>query len=67
MERLLLEQYNVRMGHCTEKAPDPNPGEKPSVGYHTDEQTLREELKELAGYPGEPSAEDEDEDGQFGV
>jgi hypothetical protein len=55
------------MGHCTERAPDPNPSERPSVGYHTDEQTLREELKELAGYPGEPSAKDEDEDGQFGV
>jgi len=67
MERLLLEQYSVRMGHCTERASDPNPQEKPTVGYHTDEQTLREELKTLAGFPGEPGAEDEDEDGTFGV
>ena len=66
MERLLLEQYSVRMGHCTERAPDPNPNEKPTVGYHTDEQTLREELKELAGYPVEPG-EDEEGDGAFGV
>ncbi len=63
MERLLLEQYNVRLGHCVEKAPDPHPEEKPSVAYHTDEDTLREDLKALAGYRP-PEATDEDE---FGV
>jgi hypothetical protein len=64
MERILLEQYNVRLGHCAEPAVDPNPSEKPSVGYHTDRDTLREELKTLAGYNPPEGGESEDE---FGV
>lgn len=50
LERTLLEEHHVALGHCAEPAVDPNPKEKPSVGYHTDEDTLREELKSLAGW-----------------
>lgn len=46
-ERLLLEQHNIRMGHCVEKAPDPNPSEKPTIDYATDEGLLRQELEEM--------------------
>lgn len=64
LERLLLEQYNVRMGHCVEKAVDPHPEVEPTIGYHTDEDTLREEMQTLAGWreKGEP-----EEDDSFGV
>jgi hypothetical protein len=46
-ERFLLEAYNVRMGHCIEKADDPNPKEKASITYATDEEMLKLELEEL--------------------
>jgi hypothetical protein len=49
LERALLEQYGVRMGHCSEPAPDPSPDVEPSVAYHTDEDTLKSELEELRG------------------
>lgn len=62
LERLLLEQYNVRMGHCVEAAPDPHPEVKPTIAYHTDEDTLREEMKTLAGW-----TEGSEEEDQFGV
>lgn len=45
-ERLLLEQYGVRMGHTTEPASDPNPSEKPTVGYATDEDTARRKVEQ---------------------
>jgi hypothetical protein len=64
MERLLLEQYGVRLGSTIEKAPDPHPELEPTVAYHTDEDTLREELKSLAGYAPPEGGENEDE---FGV
>lgn len=51
MERLLLEQFNVRMGHCVQPAADPHPDVEPSIAYHTDADTLREDLKTLAGRP----------------
>lgn len=50
LERALLEQYNVRLGHCVEPAQDPHPEVEPTVGYHTDEDTLKEDLKSLAGW-----------------
>lgn len=45
-----MEQYNVRLGHCVEPAQDPHPEVEPTVGYHTDEDTLKEDLKALAGW-----------------
>ena len=66
MERLLLEEYGVSIGHCAEPAVDPNPKEKESIGYHTDADTLREELKELAGY-NPPEGEAESDTEPFGV
>lgn len=44
-ERILLEQYGVRMGHTTEPATDPNPSEKPTIGYATDEETARRKVE----------------------
>lgn len=68
LERALLEEHGVRLGHCAEPAVDPNPKEKPSVRYHTDEMTLREELQSLAGYrPPEGSEVEDDERDEFGV
>ena len=64
LERLLLEQYNVRMGHCVEKAVDPHPELSPTIAYHTDEDTLREEMKELAGWREKGGPEEDD---SFGV
>lgn len=49
LERLLLEQFRVRMGHCVEAAPDPHPELEPTIAYHTDEDTLKNDLLELAG------------------
>lgn len=50
LERTLLEQYKVRLGSCALPAHDPHPEIEPTIGYHTDEQTLREDLKALVGY-----------------
>jgi len=52
------------MGHCVEKAVDPHPEVEPTIGYHTDEDTLRAEMQTLAGWreKGEP-----EEDDSFGV
>lgn len=58
LERTLLEKHGVRMGHCAEKAADPHPEVEPTIAYHTDEDTLREDLKALAGHV----TEEEDED-----
>lgn len=49
LERILLEQYEVRYGHCAEPAPDPNPREKETVDYASDEATVKRELLKLAG------------------
>lgn len=62
LERFLLESYGVRLGSCTEPAADPHPELEPTVEYHTDTDTLREELKTLAGYTP-PEGSDE----EFGV
>lgn len=71
LERSLLEEYGVRLGHCAEPAVDPNPKEKATVAYHTDEDTLREELKTLAGWRerggGEPDEIEEEDVEPFGV
>lgn len=70
LERWLLEAHGVALGHCAEPAIDPNPKEKPSVGYHTDEDTLREEVRTLQGWreAGASDGEDEiEEDARFGV
>lgn len=64
LERTLLEEHGIALGHCAEPAVDPNPKEKESIGYHTDADTLREELKELAGYNPPEGSENEEE---FGV
>lgn len=45
-----MEQFKVRMGHCIEPASDPHPELEPTVQYHTDEDTLREDVKTLAGW-----------------
>lgn len=47
-ERLLLEQYGVQLGHTTEPAPDPQPSEKATVTYATDETLVRQKLEILA-------------------
>lgn len=69
MERILLERFAVALGHCAEPAVDPNPKEKPSVGYHTDEDTLREELKSLQGWTerGEGEMDETEEEERFGI
>lgn len=60
LERFLFETYKVRLGSCTQPAADPHPELEPTVEYHTDSDTLREELKTLAGYtPPEDANEDE--------
>lgn len=45
-ERFLLERYGVRMGHTTEPATDPNPSEKPTITYATDEETARRKVEQ---------------------
>lgn len=50
LERWLLAEHGLALGHCAQPAVDPNPKEKATVVYHTDEDTLREELKSLAGW-----------------
>ena len=66
MERILLEAYGVALGSCVEKAPDPHPELEPTVEYHTDRDTLREELKELAGWKESDFIRKDDKD-EFGV
>lgn len=69
LERILLEAYDVKLGHCAEPAVDPNPSEKPSVGYHTDRDTLREEMMTLSGWKehGAESEDETEEEDAFGV
>lgn len=55
LERGLLEAYGVRLGHCVEPATDPHPELEPTIAYHTDEDTLKNDLLTLAG-----RAEEED-------
>src|SRR5580765_2981476 len=66
LERWLLEEHHVALGHCAEPAVDPNPKEKASVDYHTDEDTLREELRTLQGWQEHGELEEIDEE-DFGV
>lgn len=54
----------MALGSCVEKAPDPHPELEPTVEYHTDRDTLREELKSLVGYTPPEDSESKDE---FGV
>ena len=61
VERFLLEAYNVRLGSCVEPAADPHPELESTVEYHTDTDTLREELKTLAGYA--PPENEQDDSG----
>jgi hypothetical protein len=48
LERLLLEAYAVRLGHCAEALPDPNPKNEGGVAYATDEDWARRKLEDLA-------------------
>jgi hypothetical protein len=68
LERWLLIEHGIALGSAAQPAVDPNPREKPTVTYHTDENTLREEMKTLQGWRehGE-SVEDEIEEEEFGV
>ena len=61
LERALLEQYKVAIGHCIEPATDPHPELEPTVSYHTDEDTLREDLRTIAGYA--PPENEQDDSG----
>jgi hypothetical protein len=47
LERILLESYQVKMGHCAEPLADPDPSNKPTVDYATDEDLAREHLTEV--------------------
>jgi len=67
LERGLLEQYGVALGHCAEPAIDPNPREKATVAYHTDEDTLREELKTLQGWQEHRELDETEEEEKFGI
>ncbi len=66
LERWLLIEHGIALGSAALPAVDPNPKEKATVGYHTDEDTLREELLYFA--KGRQETEDEiEEEEQFGV
>lgn len=69
LERWLLAEHGLALGHCAEPAVDPNPKEKPSVSYHTDEDTLREELKTLQGWRerGSEGEDEMEEEEKFGL
>lgn len=68
LERWLLAEHGLALGHCAEPAVDPNPKEKATVAYHTDEDTIREELKSLAGWRERGDGDDEiEEEEHFGV
>lgn len=43
----------MRLGHCVEPAIDPHPELEPTIRYHTDEDTLKNDLLTLAGRAGE--------------
>lgn len=47
LERVLLEAYSVRLGHCAESIPDPNPANEASVAYATDEDLARDKLEDF--------------------
>lgn len=47
LERLLLEAYAIRMGHCAEPARDEHPKVPPTVDYASDEDLVREKLIDL--------------------
>lgn len=49
VERILVEQYNVRYGHCAEAVVDPNPQVKETVEYASDKALVRQTLMKLAG------------------
>lgn len=69
LERWLLIEHGIALGSAAQPAIDPNPKDKPTVAYHTDEDTLREEMKTLAGWREHDaeSEEDEIEEEEFGV
>lgn len=47
METQIFYEYGFRMGHMTEKVPDPHPEVEESVDYASDEETVREILREM--------------------
>ena len=47
LERILLEAYQIRMGHCSEPLADPNPKVAATVDYATDEGLVKEKLIDL--------------------
>jgi hypothetical protein len=47
LERILLEAYQIKMGHCAEPLADPDPKNPPTVDYATDEDLAREHLTEV--------------------
>lgn len=59
MERTLQAEHGISIGHCAEAADDPHPEVEESISYHTDSDTLREELKTLAGYKPPDDGEEE--------
>lgn len=59
LEQIVLNQYGVRIGHTTEKADDPNPDEKVTIGYASDEQSARKVLEDLAAKVGDGHDEPE--------
>jgi hypothetical protein len=62
LELLLLHAYGVRVEATTKPIADPNPSEKQTVSYATDEETAIERLKELGGMFRRGADEPEDED-----
>ena len=67
MERILLERYGVALGSCVEKAPDLHPELEPTVSYHTDTDTLREEMKTLQGWQEHGELDETEEEERFGI
>lgn len=61
LERQLFEEHKVRLGHMTEPAQDPNPREKPTVSYATDEDTQRRELERIGRVIRQQATESEEE------
>ena len=69
LERWLLIEHGIALGSAAQPAVDPNPKDKPSVTYHTDEDTLREEMKTLAGWTerGDGEEDEIEEEERFGI
>jgi hypothetical protein len=49
LELILLHQYKVRVEATSRAIPDPNPAEKQTVSYASDDDQVRQRLEELGG------------------